>query len=130
MTFKVWVAVDMQASRLEVKDDREFSMHQEDGLGTKIDSAFERISELYPGSKFYKYDDSEINKNYNNMKSKHIFVAESTQFSFSFSFSPGKLLTAIFLLKGNLKLCKDVRCGVEMTHFKSEAFLRMLTAPP
>ena len=91
MTFKVWVAVDMQASRLEVKDDREFSMHQEDGLGTKIDSAFERISELYPGSKFYKYDDSEINKNYNNMKSKHIFVAESTQFSFSFTFSPGKL---------------------------------------
>ena len=88
MTFKVWVAVDMQASRLEVKDDTEFSMHQEDGVGTKIDSAFERISELYPGSKFYKYDDSEISKNYNNMKSNIYSLPNRHSSHFHFHFHP------------------------------------------
>ena len=46
-----------------------------------LDSAFEKISELYPGSKLYKYDDSDIEKNYkNNMKSKHKYVAEIVYF--------------------------------------------------
>ena len=46
-----------------------------------LDSAFEKVSDLYPGSKLYKYDDSEIENNYkNNMKSKHRYVAEIVYF--------------------------------------------------
>ena len=46
-----------------------------------LDDAFEKVSDLYPGSKLYKYDGSEIEKNYKkNMKSKHKYVAEIVYF--------------------------------------------------
>ena len=46
-----------------------------------LDSAFKKVSNLYPGSKLIDFDDSEFDDNYkNNMKSKHKYVAEIVYF--------------------------------------------------
>lgn len=46
-----------------------------------LKNAFEKVSELYPGSELIEFDDSEIEKNYkNNMKAKHKYVAEIVYF--------------------------------------------------
>lgn len=46
-----------------------------------LDTAFKKVSELYPGSKLIDFDDSEFDDNYkNNMKSKHKYVAEIVYF--------------------------------------------------
>ena len=46
-----------------------------------LKNAFEKVLQLYPGSKLIDFGDSKIEKNYkNNMKAKHKYVAEIVYF--------------------------------------------------
>ena len=47
----------------------------------ELGAAFEKVSNLYPGSKLTKFDSSELDKNYkSNMKSLHKYVAKIVYF--------------------------------------------------